>query len=372
MVVHEVITMLALRCRASLCLLAILGSGSAMGAESIARPPTRDELAAILQAREEFLSSFAVNARVKRVDPFGKSEQGEYQLIFRDGNTRCVATWGGTRYDVASVDGTVTNMSGSLEKWQVAEIQRNEAPTIPWGVSIHGFLTEVYNRKLSDFCGKIATSVTVEGNQIVVEAIRSEDDPTDEFRVRVMLQADQSYAFVGVERSIRTKGSGQWAPHSSTRMTGLKQYRSSGYFLPSHVTYSAYTRFGLPGNSTDPNPFSNDQPSGTKPPAASEGLSPRLLVGFEGELSNWTVPAEVSSDTFRISIPDGVNVHDSILGLNYVKTTLSDKESGGQASAARSFSSRPRSWVIGLLIVLSFIAIGGGVWYLRTRKGTKS
>lgn len=112
------------------------------------KPPTLEELARIFDGREEFLSSFAVRGEMNRVDPAGGGQRGEYRLVVHDGDIRCVARWGETRTDFAYVDGTATSLSGNLEKWQTAVIEKNEAPLVPWGVPIHTFLTEVYNSVL--------------------------------------------------------------------------------------------------------------------------------------------------------------------------------------------------------------------------------
>ena len=285
-----------------------------------------------MEAREEFLSSFEVNGRMNRVDGEGETGPGEYRWVFDDGNLRCTATWGETRVDLVSVDGAVTRMSGTPERWQSALIEKNNSPSVPWGVPIHRFLTEVYHRKLSAFCREIATGAVVEGNQIVVEAIRSDDDPTHEFRVRVFLRPDQNYAFVGVDRSIRAKGTDTWDSHEKVRMSGLREYRSSGYFLPSQVSYSLYAKFA-PGSTLVGNgaPFAPGA-------AANPALAPRKIVAYQGELSDWVLPAQVSSDTFAVSIPDGVNVHDDLRGLNYIKATVGDKELSEQLSPRRRWA----------------------------------
>ncbi len=304
----------------------------------MAKPPTLEELARIFDGREEFLSSFAVRGEMRRVDPAGGGQRGEYRLVVHDGDIRCVARWGETRTDFAYVDGTATSLSGNLEKWQTAVIEKNEAPLVPWGVPIHTFLTEVYNRRLSDFCREIAARVVVEGNRVIVEAIRSEDDPRHEFRVRVLLEPAQNFAVVGVNRSVRAKGSETWDPHARVTMTGLREYRSSGHFLPSEASYSLYTRMALPGAGA-----ANDDPFRQAAPTANETLPVRMLVGYEGKFSDWVVPAEASSDTFVVSIPDGVNVHDKIRGVDYIAGRSDPLQAGMEAVRRDQESLRPES-----------------------------
>ena len=121
--------------------------------------------------------------------------------------------------------------------------------------------------------------------------------------------------------------------------------------MPSQVSYSLYAKLApgsrLVGNGA---PFAPGA-------AANPALAPREIVAYQGELSDWVLPAQVSSDTFAVSIPDGVNVHDDLRGLNYIKATVGDKELSEQLKAVRSSPSKRRSLAVGMVVVLSFLAV---------------